>query len=133
MKNKRPTKRIVGLSLVLVAGVLLVACGGQPAAPEATPINEVAQAVPTVTEPTAVSAPTDTAPPPTLVEIPQATDTAPAPTEPPALPADTPASPVDTPEPLPTVVSTFGQTEDGLYFRGNPAAAVTVIDYSDFL
>jgi hypothetical protein len=31
------------------------------------------------------------------------------------------------------VVATFGLTEDGLYFRGNPAAAVTVIDYSDFL
>jgi hypothetical protein len=31
------------------------------------------------------------------------------------------------------VVSQFGMTEDGLYFRGNPAAAVTVVDYSDFL
>jgi hypothetical protein len=31
------------------------------------------------------------------------------------------------------VVATFGMTEDGLYFRGNPTAAVTVIDYSDFL
>ena len=40
---------------------------------------------------------------------------------------------LDTPEPAPEVTSTFGQTEDGLYFRGNPAAAVTVIDYSDFL
>jgi hypothetical protein len=59
-----------------------------------------------------------------------------APTDAPAAPTDTPLpAPTEAPAPTdtPAVVAAFGLTEDGLYFRGNPAAAVTVIDYSDFL
>lgn len=135
MQYKRPRRLLFGLSLLLLVSFALAACGGQPdapAAPAATPINEVAQAAPTATEPPATTAPTDTpeqptdTPMPLATEAPLATDTAPPPT-------DTALPPTDTPEPAPAVVNAFGQTEEGLYFRGNPAAAVTVIDYSDFL
>jgi len=130
----RPKKLLTGLGLLLMATLLLVACGADtPAEPAATPISEVAQVAPTALEPATVAPPTAESEQPTDTPMPApteallATDTASAPT-------DTVAPPTDTPEPAPAVVSTFGQTEDGLYFRGNPdPTAVTVIDYSDFL
>jgi hypothetical protein len=43
-----------------------------------------------------------------------------------------------TPLPLPTATEaappvTSGQTEEGAFFLGDPAAPLTIIDYSDFL
>ena len=134
----QPTHRgrlLVSLSLLLLISIALAACGSEPAAPAApvaTPLDEVAQVTPMATEPPAATAPVATSeepedtPVPAPAETAAATDTAPPPT-------DTVAPPTDTPEPAPVVVSAFGQTEDGLYFRGSPAAAVTVVDYSDFL
>lgn len=132
MQHKHPGRLLVSLSLLLLFSITLAACGSEPTAPVVTPINEAAPAAPTATEPLAAAAPTNTperptdTPMPPPAEAPLAVDTAPPPT-------DTVAPPTDTPKPAPAVVSAFGQTEDGLYFRGNAAAAVTVIDYSDFL
>ncbi|MEZ4770679.1 MAG: hypothetical protein R2844_19950 [Caldilineales bacterium] len=141
MQYRRPEKSLTGLALLLAASLMLAACGAEaPAEPAVTPTNEVAQSAPTATNLPATVAPTHTSAPASTTAPEQPTDTPlPAPTEAP-LPADTPPPPTDTaipptdtPEPEPAVASAFGQTEDGLYFRGNPAAAVTVIDYSDFL
>ncbi len=135
MQYRQSKKLFLSLSLLVLVSIVLAACGGEPnttVTSAVTPINEVAQAAPTATEPPATIAPTDTpeqptdTPMPVATEAPLATDTAPPPT-------DTALPPTDTPEPAPAVVNAFGQTEEGLYFRGNPAAAVTVIDYSDFL
>ena len=122
MQYKPPNKLLPGFGLLLIS-VLLAACGGSgPAAPVATPVSEAVQVTPVATASpipatltVAPEQPTDT-PAPTATEAPRATDTA--------------LSPTDTPP----VVSAFGQTEEGLYFRGSPdPTAVTVIDYSDFL
>ncbi len=120
-----------GLAALLLVAVLAAACGAEstPAAgPQPAPTVELAAATATNPPATATTAPTDTPAP-----VAPAVDT---PTSAPAAPTDTPLpAPTDTPAPTatPAVVAAFGLTEDGLYFRGNPAAAVTVIDYSDFL
>ena len=131
MQYKPPNKLLPGFGLLLIS-VLLAACGGSgPATPVATPVSEAVQVTPVATAspipatPTvAPEQPTDT-PAPTATEAPRATDTALSPTDTPPTTA--------TLQP-PPVVSAFGQTEEGLYFRGSPdPTAVTVIDYSDFL
>jgi hypothetical protein len=122
--------RLSRLAALLVVALIAAACGTADTPPAAPP---------TATAAPALAAATATNPPPTATAVP-ATDTpAPAveaPTDAPAAPTDTPLSaPTEAPAPTdtPAAVATFGLTEDGLYFRGNPAAAVTVIDYSDFL
>jgi multiple sugar transport system substrate-binding protein len=86
-------KRIAALlSLVLTLGMLLVACGGQPAAqpPTQAPAEPAASAPePTAAEPTAAP-----------------TEAAPAPTEAPAAPAE----PTAVPSPTPVNISTFDES-----------------------
>lgn len=132
MKRDQRASQWKLLALLLVVSAVVAACGGaEQTASSATPVEEVAQAVATATNLPTV-APEDTPQQPTDTPAPAAAEVASATAT--ALPStDTPIPPTDTPEPAPEVTSTFGQTEDGLYFRGNPAAAVTVIDYSDFL
>lgn len=118
------------VALLTALAILLAACGGA-AEPTAAP------AEPTTPEVVVEVADTPTSPPPTAPPTQAiATDTAAAPadTQVPATDTPVPENPTDTPAPTEApAVATFGQTEDGLYFRGNPTAAVTVIDYSDFL
>jgi hypothetical protein len=121
--------RLSGLAVLWLVALLAVACGAEStpaAAPPPTATVELAAGTATNPPATATTAPTDT-PAPAAVETPAS---------PPAAPPDTPLpAPREAPAPTdtPAVVATFGLTEDGLYFRGNPDAAVTVIDYSDFL
>ena len=122
--------RLSGLAVLWLVALLAVACGGVESTPAAAPpptaTVELAAAIATNPPATATTAPTDT-PAPAAVDTPTSAPAAPADTP---LPAPTEAqAPTDTP----AVAATFGLTEDGLYFRGNPNAAVTVIDYSDFL
>lgn len=122
--------RLSRLAALVVVAMVMAACGAADAPTTALPI---------ATASPAVVAATVTNPPPTATALP-VTDTpvqaVEAPTDAPAAPTDTPLpAPTEAPAPTdtPAVVATFGLTEDGLYYRGNPAAAVTVIDYSDFL
>jgi hypothetical protein len=122
----RPT--IIGPILL---ALFLTACGGVT-----TPETAVAPAL--AETPAAVSA-TDTPSPEAT-----STDTVVAivievqPTEPPVEPTLAPAAtvPPDPPTPLPAALdwlASVGRTEDNLMFLGNPAAPVTLTDYSDFL
>jgi hypothetical protein len=122
----------LSLLAALLSMLLLVAACGAESTPAAAPSPdapaELAAATATNPPATATPAPTHTsAPAAAAVETPTSAPLAPTDTPLPA-PTEAPA-PTDTP----AVVATFGMTGDGLYFRGNPAAAVTVIDYSDFL
>jgi hypothetical protein len=87
----------------------------------------------------------DIAPISTLLIMPTSTAT---PTVAPATPTPAPATktpppkptPTRTPSPEPSPTSTpvdwlknVGRTANGLIYLGNPTAAVTIIDYSDFL
>lgn len=76
---------------------------------------------------TATSVPATPIPAPPLIALLTATPS------PELTPTDTP-----TPEPTPTPtpenwLESVGRTADNLMFMGNPAAPVTMIDYSDFL
>ncbi len=82
-------------------------------APDQAQIEEPATAAPSPTLAQAA-----TFPPPTVEEEPTSS----------AEPA-TPTSPPATPDPQPI----SGQTADGAFFLGAPDAALTIIDYSDFL
>ena len=122
------------MALLVLLGLLVAGCAS-------TAIPTETADVPT--QAAVAASETPTAAPPTPAEAdPTATDTpepaqetptdAPEPAEEPPTP--TPEPPTATPEPPEApVVAIFGQTSDGLYFRGNPDATVTVIDYSDFL
>ncbi len=114
-----PWKSIVLLTLL---ALLLAACGGQ-AEPAATSTPEPVAA--------AQAAPTDTLAAAEPVDTPTGSPVE----EQPAAPAGTPRpEPEPTDTPAPKVVAAFGQTEDGLYFRGSPdPEALTLTDYSDFL
>lgn len=51
---------------------------------------------------------------------------------------NTPAPPPTATNPPPTLAPvsdavSYGQTEEGAFFRGNPDAGLTITDYSDFL
>lgn len=112
------------LFLLAVGALFLAACAG------------AAQELPTPPATTAV---------PQALPQPQATNTVsptfPPPTEPPAtvtaVPTQTPL-PLATAPPPPAPASveprvTSGQTAEGVFFRGDPDAPVTILDYSDFL
>jgi outer membrane biosynthesis protein TonB len=125
---------VPALALPVLVGLLMAGCASTatPTEMPATPTQEVAVA--TVPPPTAP--PTSAEADPTATDTPEPTQEIPSDTPEPATetPTNTPEPATATPEPTETPVAvTFGQTGDGLYFRGNPDASVTVIDYSDFL
>ncbi|MBK8988107.1 MAG: hypothetical protein IPM39_18900 [Chloroflexi bacterium] len=101
--------------------MFLVAC-----APATQSQPETATAVP----PTALATlPTHTAVPSTTAPMPEPATA--VPTEP-ASPSSQPPTPgPQLPTPGPQIVA--GRTAEGAFFYGNPDAAVTMIDYSDFL
>jgi hypothetical protein len=103
------------LILVLGLAVILAACAS-PASSEIGPTEPPPQVQPTLPPaPTATLAPTL-----------------------PAEPLPTAPLPTDTPPPATEAVALFngiqqGYTADGFPYLGDPAAPVTLIDYSDFL
>lgn len=104
--------------------VLLAACGSRAPAP-------------TVPAPTSTPAPvaTDTPIPPTAPP-PAATPTPPTADAPAATPAAQVESPLTEPTLVPTPVDwseVETRTAEGYYERGNPAAPILILDYSDFL
>lgn len=110
----RPNNQIRAIALLLIFTLILSACGG------AEETVSTAPTAPTV----AVDAPAPTAVP---IEAPaptQVPETEAAPTSAPAAEAS-PAEPTDWTE---TVT-----VEGDYYVRGNPAAPIRLIDYSDFL
>lgn len=118
--------RLRRITALILAAWALAACGGQP-----TP--EPPAAATAVAQPTATAAPTraatNPAPTPTAAATVESADTPPPSPEATTLPSPTP---MEAPTSLPVAV--FGQTAEGLYFRGSPdPAALTVVDYSDFL
>jgi hypothetical protein len=117
MKQTGTRSLIVPASLLLC--LLLVACGAAetadtpPTQPSLALATESATTIPTLAVPTTPATAEPTA--------------APAGAEP-ALPT---AEPPATAEPEPAITS--GRNDNGTFFRGAPDAAVTLIDYSDFL
>jgi hypothetical protein len=114
---------------LIVAMLFLVGCGSGPA-PESAAVPTLAEenAEPSET-PTLLPAPTITPQPVATEPVASPTATAMA-TE---VAAATQAPPSPTPEPTATPAPSFGQTAEGAFYRGNPDAPVTLIDYSDFL
>ncbi len=127
--------------LILLVTVLLAACGGQEAAPT---VESTALPVGTASLPSTATAeplPTETTAPPTDVPTEAPVDalveeiSAESPsTEPASLPEPTATNepPEEVEEPAAAQVIS-GQTVEGAYFYGDPAAPLTLIDYSDFL
>lgn len=112
-------------TLVPALAVLMAACGSQQPAttPRATPT-----AAPTLAPSPAIAAAAPTATviqPETQIQAPTS-----AATDAPALPS--PTAPAVPALPLYNGIP-HGVTPDGFYFLGNPAAPVTLTDYSDFL
>ena len=132
-------KRLMAMLFILF---WLAACGGD-AEPEAAPAAPLASSVPTAALPTAAATPEQpvAAPLPTAalsdrdgqgtsdVESTVAAEFALTETAGVTSIGVTPATPIQTPAPPPL----FGQTAEGAFYRGNPDATVTLIDYSDFL
>ena len=124
---------LIALALLALA---VAACGGSGDPPATQVAIEVATNLPLsrpVPTDTQVLIPTDTPVPVEPAEIPVsgATELPVGVEEMQELPTQEPA---DEPTQEPVPVATFGQTEDGLYFRGSPDAdALVVTDYSDFL
>ena len=128
------------LLVLLLAALLLGACGGQqiteptaenilPVVSEtAAPATETSGPVPVETTPSRPPTPTEIPAPTAIEENVEITVVEP-----------TAADPTATVEPTieviePTAVPIIsGQTSEGAYFYGNPDAAVTLLDYSDFL
>lgn len=109
------------LSALLLALVLLAACGGPTPAPAIEPTAPPAAADGATAEPTATA--------------PVATATLPPSPEPTA--ANTPA-PTAEPDPAASVAAVDwaaveSETADGFFVRGNPDAPILIRDYSDFL
>ena len=129
------------LLVLLLAALLLGACGGEqvilptaenitPVASEtAAPATKTSEPVPVETTPPQPPTPTEISAPAMIEENVEITDVEPT----------TAADPTGTVEPTievlePTTVQVIsGQTAEGAYFYGNPDAAVTLLDYSDFL
>lgn len=114
----RPTHLLLALLLPL----LLAACGGRTAEPVGTPPGPAATA-------------TLARPAPTLPPAPTVVPTLPLP--PAATPANTPVA-ASTPAAAPTAETIDwadyeSRSADGHYQRGNPDAAILILDYSDFL
>lgn len=108
----------------------MVGCAGEPAVQPAAP-QESAATLPSSPTPS----PTDTLVPTVTAEA-TATPVMEATREP--LPSTAtqipePEAVLEATEQPPASPVVSGQTEEGAYFYGNPAAAVTLIDYSDFL
>ncbi len=127
--------------LLLITFSLLTACGGgETAEPAAEVLEPMEQATVAPATAPAVPQPTDTSAPPDVPT--EASTVAPVEEETMALLATEPASPpvptkvveptaaVEEPAPI-QVIS--GQTSEGAYFYGDPAAPLVLIDYSDFL
>ena len=74
-------------------------------------------------------------PSPTATQvIAEALETEAATSEPTALPTDTSTpEPTATPTPEPDWLNNYGRTTENLMYLGNPNAAVTMIDFSDFM
>lgn len=122
---------------MIIMTVLTVACSSSDAAEDSNASLEEAPAVqPAETEtvqptdqPTLpVPESTETNTPQPLVEAPPMTPEEQEQSKEPAAPTAQPAATED-----PAALVTSGQTDEGVFFLGNPNAAVTVIDYSDFL
>ena len=114
--------------LSLLLAVLVVACAGEQTVEPAVPQESTATLPSSPTPfPTEATAPTETVAA-TAVPVTEATQ------EPlPATATQVPEAVLQaTEQPLVAQVVS-GQTEEGAYFYGNPDAAVTLIDYSDFL
>lgn len=130
------------ISILLLSVLLLAACGGQDAElPAADTAATVAVATSLPSTATAEPLPTDTAVPPTDVPTEAPSDapveeaSAEEPTvEPASLPDPTATNepPAEVEEP-PAIQVVSGKTAEGAYFYGDPAAPLTLIDYSDFL
>ncbi len=119
-----PVKNLLFVPFILL--LLLAACSPseaqlQPSTP--SPIAELA-AVEMIAATATLPPPEPSAPVPTTAVTGDAAPT----TEPATL--TPPPSPTSTAEP-PQIIS--GQTAEGAFFLGDPAAPLTVIDYSDFL
>jgi hypothetical protein len=133
---KRPIILIISL-----AGLLLGACSGEQSI-EPTPdtaFRTEVESTPQVTE-TAVLLPTEASTsqpsPPTEAPTPAVIDETPTgeATAEPSVVIDPTATIEPTIEVEETAVQVIsGQTAEGAYFYGNPAAPVTLLDYSDFM
>lgn len=123
-REHRPATRAKHLLASVAAGMILAACGPASApvpveSGDTAPVAEATQAQPT-DAPTAVPTQEEAA-----VLLPTPTAAAVSPTESPTEPAVEPAAVTDWTDVV---------TVEGDYFvRGNPAAPVRLVDYSDFL
>ena len=121
---------------ILAAVILLVmpACAGNTARLDIDPVAEAPIA-------TAATAPVATATnmpaPPTVATQPVQVSSFGAPTAGPSVtPTRLPtATPLPLPSPTPDIewATVTGRTTEGLNYRGNPQAPVTMIDFSDFM
>lgn len=116
------------LLVMLLPGV--AGCAGAAAGlPEAT--AEPTQPAVVFATATATDAPAPTAAAVTAATLPAADTPAPPPSP---TASDTPtAVPTESPTPELDWLATTSRTDDGMMALGNPAAAVTLIDYSDFM
>lgn len=132
-------KAVVTFTLLIFA--LLSACTSTDIDPSVETISEIANTVAPATLLATDIPPTATAtllptqpPPPTATQLPVAVGTNVATTE--AATAEPTATALPEPTEAPIVVApldNFGRTTDGGFYVGNEDAAVTIIDYSDFL
>ena len=124
-------KTVVTFTLFMVA--LLTACASSDTEIVAVTRSEAGNAV-------AVAELVATQVPPTLTPLPIPTQTTvptevrvevPEPTQ--IVTIEPTASPLPTEEPVVAAGENFGRTADGGFYIGKEDAAVTIIDYSDFL
>jgi len=130
-------KRLI-ITLMLMTFFLAACAGSPPESGEIAPQEELAAAEVQETK-TTLPRPTDepavTASPETEANTPEpAAETSATQAAEQAISVEPPTLtplPAPTEEPVPLVIS--GQTDDGVFFLGDPNAPLTIIDYSDFL